>query len=102
MTMTEAKIQLKHPEPGKKAPRIAQTKYDAMRAAILAAVSHDDHGVPLDGLPDIVATLLPPAVLAELKVGWYTMAVKLDLEAQGVIERVPGVVPQRLRRTRQA
>jgi len=30
--------------------------------------------------------------------GWYTTTVKLDLEAKGEIERVPGSTPQRLRR----
>jgi Family of unknown function (DUF6958) len=31
-------------------------------------------------------------------VGWYTTSVNLDLEARGLIERVPGAQPQRLRR----
>ena len=30
-------------------------------------------------------------------IGWYVTTVKLDLEARGVIERVPNVTPQQLR-----
>jgi hypothetical protein len=30
-------------------------------------------------------------------VGWYTTTVKLDLEARGVIQRIPKSSPQRLR-----
>ena len=33
-------------------------------------------------------------------VAWYTKVVQLDLEAARLIERVPGVTPQRLRRLR--
>jgi len=31
---------------------------------------------------------------------WYTKVVQLDLEKRGAIERVPGAVPQRLRRAK--
>jgi hypothetical protein len=31
---------------------------------------------------------------------WYTKVVQLDQEKRGLIERVPGVIPQRLRRVK--
>lgn len=95
----EDKIQLKHPDSTKVAPRISVTKYAAVRAAILEVVDEDQVGVSFVGLADKVAALLAPPVLQELgSVGWYTTAVKLHLEANGEIERVPGARPQRLRR----
>ena len=93
----EDKIQLKHPDATKVAPRISTAKYDAVRAAILEVIDGDQVSVPFVGLADKVATLLAPAVLKGLgSVGWYTTAVKLHLEANGEIERVLGA--QRLRR----
>jgi hypothetical protein len=98
--MPEQRVQLLHPDPSKDAPRIDQAKYDAVRAALLQAIPADAEGVPFDELAEQVTTLLPPESLAALgSVSWYTTAVKLDLEARGLIERVPGVQPQRVRRT---
>ena len=95
----EDKIQLKHPDTTKVAPRISAAKYEAVRAAILDLVAEGEASVPFVGLADKVAALLPPPVLQDLgSVGWYTTAVKLHLEANGEIERVPGAQPQRLRR----
>lgn len=98
MAAQTSKTQLQHPA-GKAAPRIATDKYEAVRAAILQALPADGAGLPFTELAGRVATLLPSATLARLgSVGWYTTAVKLDLEAQGLIERVPGAQPQCLRR----
>ena len=46
---------------------------------------------------------LPAAVEESLQepfvgsISWYVTTVKLDLEARGLLERVPGATPQRLR-----
>ncbi len=97
--MSEHRVQLLHPDPSKDAPRIDQSKYDAVRAALLQAIPDDAAGVPLDALSEQVAKLLPSNSLSALgSVSWYTAAVKLDLEARGLIERVPDVQPQRVRR----
>ncbi|HYN89576.1 MAG TPA: hypothetical protein VER55_13660 [Ardenticatenaceae bacterium] len=93
------KTQLRHPDSQKEAPRISTEKYEAVRAAILEAVPHDEEGIPFKDLDTRVASLLPQDALEALgSVGWYTTSVKLDLEARGLIERVPGARPQRLRR----
>lgn len=47
----------------------------------------------------LIRELLPSDALENLgSVSWYTTTVKLDLEARGELERVPGSRPQRLRR----
>ena len=95
----EAKIQLKHPDATKVAPRISAATYETVRAAILEVIDGDQVDVPFVGLADKVAAILAPPVLKEPgSVGWYTTAVKLHLEANGEIQRVPGSQPQRLRR----
>ena len=93
----EERIQLSHPDPDKEAPRISAEKYQAVRAAILTAVSEDEGGILFKDLAERVSQLLSPQVLENLgSVGWYTTSVKLDLEARGLIKRVPGSKPQRL------
>jgi len=98
---TSMKVQTKHPQKGKTAPRIDKDRYEAFRKAILAAVPRNREGVRFMDLPQAVASRLPAAVRAEVgSVSWYTTVIKLDLEARGAIERVPGSSPQRLRRRR--
>ena len=95
------KVQLKHPNSRKATPRIDKDKYDAVRAALLKAIPDNDQGVPFKGLEERVAKHLSKSERASLgSIGWYTTGVKLDLEAQGLIERVPGSEPQRLRRVK--
>jgi len=79
--------------------RIDATKYRAVRRAILEVVPADDVGVAFGELPRLVEAALPGGEIpGGGSIGWYTTTVKLDLEARGEIERVPGANPQRLRR----
>jgi hypothetical protein len=99
MARSEETIQLEHPEEGKSAPRIAKTKYNAVRKAILRAVPKSKTGLSFKDLSRKVPPLLPKDVRSTIgSVMWYVVTVKLDLEARGEIERVPGSGPQRLRR----
>jgi hypothetical protein len=83
-------------------PRVARPAYEALRHAILEVVPHTAAGVAFKDLPRRVAALLPAEARSQIgSIPWYTTVVKLDLEARGVIERVPGVLPQRVRRPRQ-
>lgn len=98
---SDMKVQTKHPQKGKTAPRIEKDKYDAFKKAILGAVPRKAEGIRFMDLPQAVASRLPAAVRAKVgSVSWYTTVIKLDLEARGAIERVPGSSPQRLRRSR--
>jgi len=81
----ENRIQLKHPA-GKKAVRIDKDKYDVMSKAILGCLKNKS----------LTHTELLKAVNDNFKknkikftgaVGWYMESVKLDLEANRLIER---------------
>jgi hypothetical protein len=91
-------IQTLNITPGRGGFRVARDKYDATRKAILEVVRANGEGVLFSELPRAVARKLPKALFANASVPWYTTVVKLDLEARGEIERVPGAKPQRLRR----
>ena len=94
-----SRVQTKHPQPGKASPRISRIKYDAIRDAILRVVPRNADGIPFQEVPDLVGSVLPRRVKECFgSISWYTVTVKLDLEARGVLERVPGVRPQRIRR----
>lgn len=87
------RIRTLHPD-GKQGVNIDKAKYDAIAAAILAAIQ--SAGVlPFGDLAAAVTARLSAEF--EGSIGWYTTTVKLDLEARGLIERVPGVTPQQLR-----
>ena len=92
------KVMTLHPE-GKAGVNVDKRKYDSMRRAILKVVGRGRDGVPFGDLRTLVEPHLGD-VFEGASVGWYVTTVKLDLEARGELERVPGVRPQRLRRPR--
>lgn len=92
--MSEERIMTLHPDEGKSGVNISKHKYDAMHAAILKALEEEDEPT-FHGLGDAVGRQLEGNF--DGSIGWYYTTVKLDLEARGVIERVRGSRPQRLR-----
>jgi hypothetical protein len=92
--MTNEKILTLHPA-GKAGVNIDKVKYDTIRAAILAALAENGGEISFKELTTAVAAHLPAPFEGSL--GWYTTTVKLDLEARGEIERLPGGSQQRLR-----
>lgn len=90
----DERIQTLHPAPGKRGVKISRAKYEQVRSAILDALA---------GGVELTFTGLAQAVEAQLadhfdgSIPWYTVSVKLDLEARGVLERTGGR-PQRVRR----
>ncbi len=99
MRKGEERVQTRHPDPTKSMPAIDRWKYDSVRNAILAAVPRSGEGLLFNELPSRVRELLSPELLENLgSVSWYTTTVKLDLEARGELQRIPGARPQRLRR----
>ncbi len=93
--------------PGQKAPSangkartlIVLEKYQAVQEAILALLPAGGEGMTWIELAEMIAPYLPESLFQRMgTVRWYARAVQLDLEAQGVIERVPGSRPLRLRR----
>lgn len=84
---------------GKGGTRVDAEKYEIMRKAILKAVPRSTTGIAFKDLPAAVAKALKTADRARFgSIAWYATTVKLDLEARGLIERIPGSKPQRLRR----
>jgi hypothetical protein len=86
-------IRTLHPEK-KQGVNISREKYEVIRKAILSA---------LDKQREISFMNLSRAVEKQVNgnfegsVTWYVTTVKLDLEARGVIKRVPNSRPQLLR-----
>jgi hypothetical protein len=91
--MEEEKILTLHPEEGKRGVNISRTKYEMIRQAILDAVRSQGI-ITYHGLVSLVDYNLRNRF--EGSVPWYVTTVKLDLEARGVIERVPGSGEQKL------
>ena len=98
MSSKEDMVRCETPTPGKMPTRIAKWKYDLVRTTIQAVVPSDDQGVEFSQLPQLVESQISADDLERLgSVSWYTTTVKLDMEVRGLIERVPGSKPQRLR-----
>lgn len=89
----DTKILTLHPQ-GKKGVNILRRRYDVIKDYILKT---------LDKVPDIAYQDLSDQAEGDLsetfdgKVVWYIVSVKLDLEARGIIERIPKTSPHRIR-----
>jgi hypothetical protein len=79
---------------GKKGVKILKSRYDMMKSAIISALSNSE-SLAMGDLGECVHNELDEKF--DGKVGWYYMAVKLDLEARGIIVRIPNKTPQTLR-----
>ena len=87
------RIMTLHPN-GKQGVNIDKAKYALIKQAILASLAEQGE-MPFSQLGEAVATCLSEPF--DGSIGWYTTTVKLDLEARGEIERVPGKSPQVVR-----
>ena len=87
-----------HPDPDKNGRPVDRESYEAMKAVLLRVIPADAEGVRFSALKGLARPHLPPGTKAHASPGWWATTVKLDLEARGMIERVPGASPQRVRR----
>ncbi len=78
---------------GKKGVNILKSRYVMMKDAILETLRSNGQ-TTLTELSSLVESDLGKKF--DGKIGWYLMAVKLDLEARGTIVRVPNRTPQTL------
>ena len=79
--------------------RIDAVQYQVMCKALMKAIPRTQAGVRFMDLFDTIGSVRPRLSLpGGGSLSWYLTTVKLDLEARGLIERVPHSVPQRLRR----
>ncbi len=91
--MTEEKIMTLHPQ-GKKGVNILQRRYDFIKDFIVNTLS--EHGeLSYDKLSSLAVEKLTNSF--DGKVVWYLVTIKLDLEARGIIERIPKTSPHKLR-----
>ena len=91
----EEKIMTRHPQ-GKQGVNISKEKYETVRRAILKILTERET-CSFQMLMEDVGREVGDDF--EGSVSWYTVSVKLDLEARGIIERLPGKSPQQLRLT---
>lgn len=91
--MEEERIMTLHPQ-GKQGVNILKRKYEIIKDYILKTV--EEHGeITYQSLDDMARRELEHSF--DGKVAWYIVSVKLDLEARGVIERIPKTSPHKLR-----
>ena len=88
------KIMTLHPQ-GKQGVNIDRAKYEKIKGAMLRVIDREQV-VTFKGLDTKIHQELDGDF--DGSIGWYTTTVKLDLEARGVIERVPDESPQQIRR----
>lgn len=96
MTDTAEMFDALHPDPNKQSTRVNAVRYRLMRDALLAVIPAEAPGVAFAELPALVRPLLAGSAFGDASVMWHVTTVKLDLEARGRVERLPGRGPQRL------
>ncbi len=90
-------FQALHPDPSKNGTRVTKATYEAYRAALLQVIPAAAEGIPFVELSEAVTPHLSQELLDNTSPGWWVTTVKLDLEARGLIERIPGAGKQRVR-----
>jgi hypothetical protein len=90
---SEEKIMTLHPS-GKEGVNILKRRYDYIREFILQAIGGEGE-LSYKDLNEMAEKALTDSF--DGSVPWYIVTVKLDLEARGIIERVPKTSPHRLR-----
>jgi hypothetical protein len=99
MAKREDKITTRNVTEGSGGTRIDRDRYELMKAALLEVVPQDEAGIAFMDLADALDPLLKARGWpADASVMWYLTTVKLDLEARGLLERIPRKRPQHLRR----
>jgi hypothetical protein len=88
------KIKTLHPDPNKQGVGIDSEKYDLIRQAIVEILSVSQP-MTFTELTRAVETRLSGNFSGSIP--WYTITVKLDLEARGKIIRIPGTKPEKIR-----
>lgn len=92
--MSDEKILTRHPH-GKAGVNISKEKYNQIRKFIMTNIDAEGE-ISFEEITDRAVEQLTDTF--EGSVPWYIVTVKLDLEAKNVLERVPKVSPQMLRR----
>lgn len=91
------KIIVLNPDPNKQGVQIDRAKYDYIKGIIIEHMKKVED-IGFSELMDILRINYQNEF--DGSINWYYTTVKLDLEARGIIERVPKISPQRLRLAR--
>lgn len=91
--MPEQRIETLHPQ-DKKGVNILKRRYDLIKDYIINTIKKRGE-ITFEELSDIAVEQLIDKF--DGKVLWYIVTVKLDLEARGLIERIPKTSPHKLR-----
>jgi len=89
----EKRIRTLHPQ-GKKGVHILKRRYDLIKDFIIETIRSNGE-ITYQDISDLAIKELSKTF--DGKVVWYVVSVKLDLEARGVIERIPKTSPHKLR-----
>ena len=88
--MPAEKIEIRNVNVPDRTERVDRTKYEAMRAALMAVLPDEAPGLKVVDAKAALLPLLPDELFPQGdKAGWWLKAVQLDLEARGVIRRAP-------------
>ena len=90
----EQKIQLKHPE-GKKAVTMNKLKYDALKNGLLNHLKKRGELTHVELLAAINEDFKKNKIKFVGSIPWHMEWVKLDLEANKIIQRVKDTTPQK-------
>lgn len=93
MATSEERIETLHPQ-GKKGVNIRKHKYDTIREYLLKIIKEEGQ-ITYQDLNDRAVRDLESSF--DGRVNWYVVTVKLDLEARGIIERIPKTSPHQIR-----
>jgi len=91
--LDDTKILTLHPQ-GKNGVNILKRRYDLIKDFIVDTISKHKE-ITYEAINDLAVKQLSDSF--DGKVVWYIVTVKLDLEARGIIERIPKTSPHKLR-----
>ena len=88
--MTDEKVMTLHPE-GKQGVNISAEKYEMIKDQIISHLQQE----PLT-YSELVKKIESTLVGFDGSISWYTVVVKLDLEAKGIIRRLEEPSPEKI------
>lgn len=88
------------PNTGTSNTHVNPERYTAMADALLKVLPTEGEGLTWPEIVEAVAPQVPRELFPEVKtVRWYSICVRLDLEARGLVERLTEKKRLRFRRT---
>ena len=88
--MTDEKIAVQNPNTPDRTENVRADKYHDMRNALVRVLPSTPPGLPFAAIKEAAKPLLSPDLFPDGKTsGWWAKCVQLDLEAKGLISRLP-------------